>query len=124
MNIHQKKSYLEIFLESQVAKKKKKAEPPKPQKPERTEGRWYWCVNCGHHGDYGSVRKRNVKCEMCEYEEVSLYTLEEINDEWLDNIWLDRFKTKKQMEKPETTTESKKTKEKSLKEKLAEIKKL
>jgi len=127
-----------------MAKKKKKKKVDIPAEPRITEGQWYWCVNCGHHGDYGFHRKKNVKCEMCNYEDVSLYTKEEINDEWLDNVWLERFKTKKQADqelkdnppksflpnpfsiedKVETKTESKTTKEKSLADQLAEIKKL
>lgn len=123
-------------------KKIEKVETPKFEEP--TEGQYYWCVNCGHHGDYGFVRKRGLNCELCNYEDVSIWTLEEINDPHLDNLWLERFKKKdiavkerekerseftKRFPKSDTTkTESKqksKVKEdKSLQEKLAEIKKL
>lgn len=77
-------------------RKKKKIQPVTPLEPEVTEGQYYWCVNCGHHGDYGFFRKKNVKCEMCGYDEISLWTLEDLNDENLDSIWPERFKTKKQ----------------------------
>lgn len=107
-----------------------------------TEGQWYWCVNCGHHGDYGYHRKRNVKCEECGYEDINLYTLEEINDPDLDNVWLERFKKKGDVETTEhkelmktvkeakqllseTKTESKDTSKKidkqSVLDKIAEI---
>lgn len=113
-----------------MAKRKKKVQPVIPAEPVVTTGQWYWCVNCGHHGDFGFHRKNNVKCEMCGYDDVSLWTLEEINDEHLDNIWLGRFKTKKQADKdkakgtsltPKATTESKEPKKKSVQEQLAEI---
>lgn len=32
--------------------------------------RWYFCVNCGHHGDYGFERQRSLKCEKCEYDDI------------------------------------------------------
>ena len=134
-------------------KRKKKVQPVVSSKPVETTGQWYWCVNCGHHGDFGYHRKNNVKCEMCGYDEPSLWTLEEINDPFLDNIWLERFKTKKQADKekeswlyknpvalkkvltgiqqakegkfaPDPRTESKEPKEKSIQEKLAEIRKI
>lgn len=78
---------------------KKKTELPKE---EISETRYYWCVNCGHHGDYGFVRKRGLNCEMCAYDAIATYSLEEINDPTLDNVSLDRFKKKKA-----TETESK-----------------
>lgn len=118
-----------------MAKRKKKKVEVVPAEPQLTEGQYYWCVNCGHHGDYGFHRKKSVNCEMCGYDDVSLWTLEDINDPFLDNLWIERFKTKKQAKigfvvekhkfvvenssmaknfKPETT-------EKTLAEKLAEI---
>lgn len=75
-------------------KKKKKVQPVVPAYEPPTEGRYYWCVNCGHHGDYGFTRKRGLNCELCDYDEVSIWTLEEINDPHLDNLWLERFKKK------------------------------
>lgn len=80
-------------------KKKKVQQPTFPVYEPPTEGRYYWCVNCGHHGDYGKVRKRGLTCELCNYDEVSIYTLEEINDPFLDNVWLERFQTKDKVDK-------------------------
>ena len=37
--------------------------------------RYYWCVNCGMHGDFGFYRARSVKCTRCDYE--ALCELEE-----------------------------------------------
>jgi len=79
-----------------VAKKKKKIEQPIVDSHDLTEGQYYWCVNCGHNGDYGFIRKNSLKCEMCDYDVISLYTLEEILESTADNIYLERFKTKKQ----------------------------
>jgi len=130
-------------------KRKKKVQPVVASEPVETTGQWYWCVNCGHHGDFGYHRKNNVKCEMCGYDEPSLWTLEEINDPDLD-LDIKRFKTKKQtllneeyekkasskhkgymkaVEKAKVLlakieTESKEPKEKSIQEKLAEIRKI
>lgn len=80
-------------------KKKKKVQPVVPTYVPPSEGRYYWCVNCGHHGDYGFERKRGLNCELCDYDDISIYTLEEINDETLDNVWLERFRTKEQVDK-------------------------
>lgn len=77
-------------------KKKKKVQPTLPVIPELTSGQYYWCVNCGHHGDYGFHRKKSIKCEVCEYNDVTLWTLEDINDPFLDNLNIEDFKTKKQ----------------------------
>lgn len=27
--------------------------------------RYYWCVNCGYHGDFKIYRARGIKCEIC-----------------------------------------------------------
>lgn len=119
-----------------MAKRRKKqkvekvvAEPPKP-----VETQYYWCVNCGHHGDYGSIRKRGLKCELCDYDEITPYDLEEINDPFMDNVWLERFRTKAQVDKgipketpaerdarTESKTKSIKTETKSVKDRIAEI---
>ncbi len=118
-------------------RKKKKVEPVVPTTPELTDGQWYWCVNCGHHGDFGFHRKKSVKCESCLYEWVTIWTLEEINDEHIDHVWLERFKTKKmtlvetgleQAKKrkfaPDPTTDSKGSSKGSLKKKLEVIKQM
>lgn len=31
---------------------------------------FYWCVNCGHTGDFGFERQKNIKCEECSYEDI------------------------------------------------------
>jgi hypothetical protein len=44
------------------------------QKEEYTENigiRYYWCVNCGKHGDFGFYRKRLVICENCNYNDLA-----------------------------------------------------
>lgn len=130
-----------------MAKKKKKKKEPTPiADPRLTEGQWYWCVNCGHHGDFEKVRKRGIKCEVCEYDDITFFELEEINNPIYDNIWLERFVTKKKMLEqpvPKDHLEIRKTvkdskalldkldkkygkidKPKTLAEKLAEIRKL
>ena len=118
-----------------MAKKKKKVEQAIVDNHDLTEGQYYWCVNCGHHGDYGFVRKNSIKCEMCDYDPVTLYSLEEINDPFLDSVWIERFKTKKQAQ-IELVIEKNKfviqkssmaknlLPEKTLAEKLADIRKL
>ena len=40
--------------------------------------KYYWCVNCGYHGDFGFYRQKNAKCQMCEYDELT----EIEQDEW------------------------------------------
>lgn len=31
----------------------------------------YWCVNCGYTGEFKIFRQRNVKCECCDYDELT-----------------------------------------------------
>lgn len=33
--------------------------------------KYYWCVNCGYHGTFKIYRQRNVKCEICSYEDLT-----------------------------------------------------
>ena len=118
-----------------MARERKKVTPPVQAEPIITEGQYYWCVNCGHYGDYGFVRKNSLKCEICDYNPISLYTLEEINESTADNIYLERFKTKNKA-KVEFIVEANKfvvenssmaknlLPEKTLAEKLAEIRRL
>ncbi len=40
--------------------------------------RYYGCVNCGHHGDFGKVRKRKLYCEECGYDDITPFDI----DEW------------------------------------------
>lgn len=42
--------------------------------------KYYWCVNCGYHGDFGFERQRNVKCEKCEYEDICEFDKEEYDE--------------------------------------------
>lgn len=116
-------------------RKKKKVEAKIPVVEKPTETRYYWCVNCGHHGDYGSIRKRGLRCELCDYDDVCPYTEKEIESDSFH--WgLDTFKTKKQVEKKEKNPhrgssfdsflkeEKIEINEKSVAEKLAEIRNL
>lgn len=118
-----------------MAKKRKKQVVTLPVEPRITSGQYYWCVNCGHHGNFGFFRKNNVKCEICDYDEPLITSIEDINDPFLDNIWIERYRTKKQVDSgvpeqtPEdrevpTVTESKDIKDKSVLEKLAKIRNL
>ena len=43
----------------------------------KSKTRYYWCVNCGHHGDYGKERQRGVKCEKCDYDDITPLDKEE-----------------------------------------------
>jgi hypothetical protein len=61
---------------------------PPPNKPTR----YYWCVNCGHHGDYGKLRIRGLECENCKYDSITDYSEQEIKEH--DHLTLDRFKRK------------------------------
>jgi hypothetical protein len=87
---------------------------------ELLEGQYYWCVYCGHHGNFGYHRKRNVKCEICSYENICFWTLEDMADPILDDIYLERFKTKEQVDKKKTETKV----EISVQDRIAEIRKL
>lgn len=40
--------------------------------------RYYWCVNCGHHGDFGKEYLINKNCENCDYDDVTGFTKQEI----------------------------------------------
>lgn len=51
---------------------------------------YYWCVNCGHHGDFGKLKIRGIECESCGYDMLTTYTKEEINE--CENLTLDKFK--------------------------------
>ena len=42
--------------------------------------RFYWCVNCGNHGDFGFYRARGVKCQECQYDELTELDESEYND--------------------------------------------
>lgn len=50
--------------------------------PDNREGRFYYCVNCGYRGDFGFDRHRNVKCEKCQYEILSMMNLED----WMEEL--------------------------------------
>lgn len=47
--------------------------------------RYYWCVNCGNHGDFKFYRARNVKCEECAYDPLTELDEEEYN-EWKNSF--------------------------------------
>lgn len=40
--------------------------------------RYYWCVNCGYHGDFKFDRQKSIKCNSCDYEDLT----ELEDDEW------------------------------------------
>lgn len=42
---------------------------------------YYWCINCGHHGDFGKTRIRGTDCEECGYEDVTPFNKEEITED-------------------------------------------
>lgn len=55
--------------------------------------RYYFCVNCGYHGDFSFDRKRNIKCESCDYEDVTELSKEEYEEtEDSHKITLQEFK--------------------------------
>ncbi len=37
----------------------------------------YHCINCGYTGEFKIYRQRDVKCESCDYDELSEITDEE-----------------------------------------------
>lgn len=37
--------------------------------------KYYWCVNCGYHGSFAFYKSKDLKCEICEY--IDLTELEE-----------------------------------------------
>lgn len=41
----------------------------------------YWCVNCGYVGDFGFARKKNIKCQDCEYDDLTPYDASEYSAE-------------------------------------------
>ena len=43
--------------------------------------KYYWCVNCGYYGDFGFFRQKNIKCQICEYDDLTEYEEEEYT-EW------------------------------------------
>ena len=49
----------------------------------------YSCVNCGYHGEFKIFRQRNVKCEYCDYDDVT-----ELDDE----EWAEYGKEKHEMQ--------------------------
>lgn len=55
--------------------------------------RYYWCVNCGHHGDLGKYYKIHKDCENCNYDEIVPYSEEEIEEH--ENLWMSKFKKQK-----------------------------
>lgn len=47
---------------------------------EKVAHQFYWCVSCGSHGDFGKLRKTRLFCRECGYEDISLYTQEDIDE--------------------------------------------
>ena len=43
--------------------------------------KYYWCVNCGYNGIFPFERLRNIKCESCDYDELTEYDEEEWKEE-------------------------------------------
>lgn len=33
--------------------------------------RYYYCVNCGHHGDFKRPKKRSIECQECSYKDLT-----------------------------------------------------
>ena len=44
--------------------------------------RYYWCVNCGNHGDYGKKRQRGITCQECDYDEITPLDQQEWDEHW------------------------------------------
>jgi len=32
--------------------------------------KYYWCVDCGYHGEFKIYRQRNLNCEYCNYDAI------------------------------------------------------
>ena len=47
---------------------------------EETKIQYYWCVNCGYHGNFGRPRSRGVTCQKCDYDCLTQFSLEEIRE--------------------------------------------
>ena len=126
-----------------MAKKKNKKLNISLQTKEPIETRYYWCVNCGHHGDYGKVRKRGLVCEECSYDDVTPYTEKEINSDCCHKNLsdfkrkseekppafhkeiMDAVKEAKTLLKENTQTESKfKNRKETIADKIAQIRRL
>ncbi len=41
---------------------------------------YYWCVNCGHYGNFNKVRIFKLQCEKCNYDELTKFELQEIQE--------------------------------------------
>lgn len=55
------------------------AEVPAIEPGQEQQGtQYYWCVNCGNHGNFKRRRQRGVACEECKYDGLTPYELEEI----------------------------------------------
>lgn len=54
--------------------------------------KYYYCTNCGTHGDLGKHYKINKNCEHCDYSAITPFTEEEIKED--KDLWMDRFKKK------------------------------
>ncbi len=39
---------------------------------------FYWCVNCGHYGKFPFRRSVRLNCELCNYDALTPYELDEI----------------------------------------------
>lgn len=54
---------------------------------------FYWCVNCGYSGKFPYRRVIKHYCEKCNYDSITPYELEEINeDEHLKERFKDHLK--------------------------------
>ena len=43
--------------------------------------RYYWCVNCGYHGDFKFNRQKSIKCQICDYDELTELDKEEWDEQ-------------------------------------------
>lgn len=53
--------------------------------------RYYWCVNCGHHGDFRFERERNIKCDHCGYEHLTELDKEEYETSFSKHVELSKM---------------------------------
>jgi len=50
--------------------------------------KYYWCVNCGWHGEYKTPRYRGIVCEKCNYDAISKLDEKEWKQEAKNKPWI------------------------------------
>lgn len=46
--------------------------------------RYYWCVNCGHHGDFKRPKKRSIECQECSYKDIIALDKDEFEEKMIE----------------------------------------